>query len=186
MLRFALRAVGTALPLRGVNTAMSWTRYYSPGQIAYFAPEGTGWADTQGGLSTHRNIIMTGGLVGTASSGGGILASDCRALLLTDFGITDSGTLQGIEVVTEIDRVGRVIDQTLQLALAGQLIGRNLASTSTDSRQSYGGSLSQWGITTVDWQSTQFGLVIDLSPNLEIPSNERPIIREVFVRLDLI
>lgn len=163
---------------------MAWTAYHYPRAIAYFAADGTGWVDTRGGLSTHRNIIMVDSLVGTATSSGQILASDCRALLLTDFGFdAQQGQLRGIEVETQIDRSGRVIDQTLQLAMNGELIGRNQARDSVADRQIYGSESDLWGLTTVDYASSNFGLVLDLRANAQTPSSERPILREVMIRL---
>ena len=162
---------------------MAWTRYYNPRAVAYYSESGTGWVDTQGGFSTYRNLIMVDGLVGTATSGGGIITSDARALLLTDFGIPQAaGTLGGIEVVTEIERNGRVIDQTLQL-YQGELIGENRARDSVTNLQIYGGSTDLWGTTDVNYTATDFGIVLDLRPSALLPSNERPIIRDIRLRI---
>jgi hypothetical protein len=180
-LRFALSNCAAASRL---NKHMAWTHYYSPNSIQYFAEDGTGWVDTQGGLSTHRNIIMVDQLIGVATSTGRINASDSRALLLTNFGIpVTAGTLVGIEVVTEIDRVNRVLDQTVQLAFGGQLIGENRASSVYDNNQSYGGATDLWGTEGVNYSDASFGLVLDLRPDFRMPSNERPILRELRMRL---
>jgi hypothetical protein len=163
---------------------MSWTNYHHPSQINYFAPTGTGWVDTQGGLSTYRDIIMVDGLVGNATSNGSLVLSDARSLLLTGFGFDSQPLdLKGIELVTRIERMGRVVDQTVQLSLKGRAIGRNQASDSLEDLQTYGGSQELWGTKNLDYAAEDFGLVLDLKPNPSTPSNERPIIREIMMRL---
>lgn len=163
---------------------MTWTKYYRPQTVNYFAPDGTGWADPSGGLTTVRNLIMVDHLIGNAFSRGGLVSSDCRALLLTNFGIPlQAGTVRGIELETHIERYNRVVDARVQLALAGEAVGLDLATTALDNIQVYGGQDNLWGLATVNYATADFGLILDLKPNELTPSSERPIIRDVKLRL---
>lgn len=168
---------------------MAWTNWYQPRQITYLNTDEIGYTDGDSVLDTASRLVTVEPVygVGTSASTTAVNQYGANSLLLSDFGIAESGTVQGIAVETDIVRLNRVRDNRVQFYWAGQLIGENRASTSYDQRQQYGGEDDTWGISVAfDHTSPEFGLVLDLAPHDRFPSSTRPIVRRVSVRLFLV
>lgn len=84
-------------------------------------------------------------------------------LNLSDFRITGlPNTISGIEVEVNMNRGGRITDETVQLTYQDQIIGKNYADFDLSPKKLYGGSSDLWSIqlTASEIASSDFGIKI--------------------------
>lgn len=164
---------------------MAWTDWYRPTVVNYLNTDEIGYTDGDSVLNTPRNLVSVLPLygVGTSAADSAVNSYGGNGLILSGFGITGGGTVQGIQVETDIRRLNRVKDIRVQL-WQGSLLGENRASASYDQVQRYGAAADLWGISgAVSYTDPSFGLVLDLGPHAQYPSATRPVIRTVQLRL---
>lgn len=84
-------------------------------------------------------------------------------LRLTDFRFTNfPSSLSGIQVRISINRYGRITDDTVQLCLNNQLVGKNQATLELPTTAIYGGENNLWNtnLNMTDIQNPSFGIVL--------------------------
>ena len=167
--------------------AMTITNWYRPAAVNYLNTDEIGYTDGDSVLDTPRNLISIAPLygVGTSAADSAVNVYGANSLVLSNFGIVETGTVTGIEVETNIIRLNRVRDIRVQLYQLA-LLGQNRASNSYENLQRYGGAGDVWGISgSIPYTDPEFGVVVDLGPHQQYPSSTRPIIRTVSLRLHL-
>jgi hypothetical protein len=166
---------------------MAWTQWYRPQQVAVLTQNEIDYTDGDSVLDRPSKLISVAPLygVGTSAAESAVNVYGGNSLQFSGFGITESGTVLGIEVETHVLRLNRICDSVVQLYFNG-LLGKNLASDSYDSVQRYGAANNTWGISgAVPYTESGFGVVLDLAPHPRYPSSTRPVIRSVQMRLYL-
>lgn len=164
---------------------MAWTKWYTPRVVERIETNEIDFTDGDGLLDRPEGLTAVAPLygLGTSAQDSGVTRYGSNALLFRDFGFL-GGTVLGIRVRTDIVRLGRVVDRTVQLYNLG-LIGANRASKIYDQIQEYGGENDTWEVTAVDLSNPLFGVVIDLAPHPNYPSSTVPIIRSVNIQFNL-
>jgi len=118
---------------------------------------------------------------------GGLITVESTAIAFSNFGF-DIGQQQvvGVELYLHTTRNARAQDKTIKL-FAGKAVGKNLSDLEALDQHTYSGDLKEWGVNklTIDYASEDFGVVVDLQPHTEYPSNVTIYIRKVQVRLQL-
>ncbi len=165
-----------------INTRMPM-RTYTPKIIQEVQSTETGFTDGKGLLDRPFNVNSIMPVYGVATSRGGLVTSGSRSLVFRDFGITNPGTVTGIELELEITRLARVQDKTIQLWVNGSAQGRNLADLSAPDVKVYGSSTELWGVPGVNVTDPGFGFLIDLQPHTQYPSNNTVYLRKLILRL---
>ena len=93
--------------------------------------------------------------------------------------------ISGIELRLSVDRVGRISDDTVQLCLNDELIGKNTASTAVNPVKIYGGETDLWDteISIPDVMDASFGIVIRLKSHPHWPHKDTALIRAMELRI---
>jgi hypothetical protein len=88
-------------------------------------------------------------------------------------------TISGIVFRLNLDRGGRVFDETIQLTYNNELIGENRCLRTVDPVQTYGGPTDTWTVESLDSiiQDPSFGIVIRLRSHPDWPHKTTPILR---------
>lgn len=164
---------------------MAWTKWYSPSLVTRIETDQTDFTDGSGLLDRPAGLTAVAPLYGLSNEGldGRVIPSGSNAVLFSDFGFV-GGTVVGVRVRTDIVRLGRVADRTVQLYNSG-LIGENRAGELYEQVQEYGGPADLWGVDSAPWDSAEFGVVIDLTAHPRYPSSTVPIIRAVTISFNL-
>jgi hypothetical protein len=112
-------------------------------------------------------------------------------------------TILGVELALNIQRAGRIEDLIIQLTLAGNLIGDNLASTINPVQSNmytgdnvpsvpvgdiniYGGSTNMWGttgLTAANISDTTFGVVVSFKSNQIYPHTDIAYLSQASIRV---
>lgn len=145
-------------------------------QIAYSNPS-----------NSARDLVSNTPLLGLHLGVRSLLIQDGNMLLFSGFGfeLPLNSVVQGIEVQLHCQRLSRIQDSVVQLYYQ-QLLGSNRAADQAEDLQRYGGAEDSWDVdSTVDWQSPNFGVAVDLQPHRTIPSGNTAIIYSVDMRLYL-
>lgn len=161
---------------------MAWTKWLLPRAVERLETDQIDFTDGDTVLDRTTNLVSVLPVygVGTSASDTAVSTYGSNSLLFRDFGF-GGGTVLGVEVETNIVRLSRVRDRTVQL-WSGALIGVNRASENYDQIQRYGGLDDIWGTTGTDFTSSGFGVVVDLQPHPQYPSSTTVIIRSVQIR----
>jgi hypothetical protein len=160
-----------------------WTSWHQATRITETQLDQIGYADGQGLLDQPRNLITVLPLRGIHTGTGALIIEQARALKFDCFNFSITGTVMGIELRLNTQRLSRIQDNVIQLS-TDQLLGENRAVDSAEDLQHYGSASDMWGInSTVDFNSDLFGVVVDLQPHKTIPSNNPAIIYTLDLRL---
>ena len=154
-------------------------KIYSPKTIQELASDAVGFTDGQGPLDNPLNVNSQGSVVAVATSRGGLRVLGSRTLVYTGFNIGSTGTVTGIELELSVTRLSRIQDKIVQLWYQGAPIGLNRANLAADDVQRYGASDDLWDIDTVDFSDPSFGVVVNLQPHTQYPSNNLIYLREL-------
>lgn len=161
-----------------------WTTWRTASRVEEINQGQISYTDGSGPLDATTNIITVRPARGNYSTRG-LVTEEPNGLIFSNFGFDVSGSVIGVELRLETQRLSRIQDRTIQLHYNG-LLGQNQARDLAEDSQVYGSADSLWGIESFDqWSSADFGVVIDLQPNIYIPSNNPVIIRSVSLRLNL-
>ena len=88
--------------------------------------------------------------------------------------------------ILKIWALSRIEDSVVQLHYQ-QLLGSNRAAELAQDLQVYGAAADLWDVdASVDWNSVDFGVAVDLQPHRTIPSGNRAIIYSVEMRLNIV
>ena len=95
-------------------------------------------------------------------------------LWCTNYNFSNIGTVLGIELNLQTQRLGRIQDYVISLLYNGEIIGNNYANYFAENSQIYGGPNDMWGtnITSVMVQDSSFGVIIGLGPNKRTPHSD--------------
>lgn len=109
-------------------------------------------------------------------------------LYLTQFNISSAAipaSISGLEVELNMNRGGRITDDTIQLLYNGNLIGENRADFDLSPKKLYGGVTDLWGITpTISLlTNSTFGVAVRFQSHPSWPHNEYPRIDYIRVRI---
>ena len=107
-------------------------------------------------------------------------------LSLTGFNLINiPASITGLEVAIEMNRGGRITDETIQLAYNGQLIGNNKANGSLDPYKIYGDATDLWGVnlTNVLLNDPNFGIILRFQSHPRWPHKTSPLIDAVEIRI---
>ena len=88
-------------------------------------------------------------------------------------------TISGIAFRFNVNRGGRVFDDTIQLTYNGGLIGENKCVRTVDPVQVYGGATDLWNVDNISSliQDSSFGITIRLKSHPDWPHKTTPILR---------
>lgn len=94
-------------------------------------------------------------------------------------------SVAGIQLRISINRNGRISDDTIQLCLDQQLIGKNQASLELDQIAVYGGENTLWNtnITMSDVQKSTFGVVLRFKSHPSWPHKSSALIDAVQLKV---
>lgn len=120
------------------------------------------------------NLSSLEPVVGVAVSQGGLRTVESTALVFSGFGI--SGTVTGLDLELSVNRLARIQDKTIQLWVNGAAHSANLADLDAGNRHIY-----SWRGLDLTWQS-DYGVIIDLRPHSQYPSNNLVTVRSVRLR----
>lgn len=107
-------------------------------------------------------------------------------LVFKDFNVPNYTTIQGIEVLVEIRRRGRISDYIVQLHNNENEIGLNLAEPTMprDDVSVYGSSTELWGNNSLpDLTDSNFGVLLQVGPHPLYPGKDPAIIDKVAIRI---
>lgn len=121
---------------------------------------------------------------GVATSRGPLVQRGSRSLIFTGFNFPTGLTVLGIELELVVDRLARVQDRVIQLWF-NQPIGLNKRNLLSENRQLYGGGSDLWSLPEGfnSWSAPNFGVIIDLQPHTEYPSNNLVYFRSLSLSL---
>lgn len=121
----------------------------------------------------------------TISGINGILYRNAtNQLWTTGYNFQNTGTITGIEVIVNCQRLARVQDYVIQLCLNGELIGENKASLSVADFKTYGSETDLWDTElTADNLNDTFGVVVSLQSNIQYPHRDLAYIDQVAIRV---
>jgi hypothetical protein len=112
--------------------------------------------------------------------------SNYAALLyFTDFNFNVSGTVQGVELEFQSQRLSRINDKIVQLVYNNELIGKNQKLEIAENRQTYGSAMLTWDaeLNPTIINSNTFGVAIQLEANKTTPFSELAYIDYVRLRV---
>lgn len=109
-------------------------------------------------------------------------------LYLTQFNIPSAvipSPVNGIEVEINMNRGGRITDETIQLLYNGNFVGENQANFDLSPKKLYGGSLDLWGISPTNsiLTNSTFGVGVRFQSHPSWPHNEYPRIDYIRLRI---
>jgi hypothetical protein len=93
--------------------------------------------------------------------------------------------ISGIEVKLSMNRFGRIMDDTIQLTLAGSLIGENKTDMSLDPIKVYGGATEMWqtNVSKAYISDPTFGVVLRFKSHPRWPHRSSALIDAVELRI---
>ena len=168
---------------------MTTTNYIIPGNVAEHSEEGgIAWNHIRGSIGdgagwscaiTNKELHTIPGLWQER------FASKTNQLWFTDFNFPSAGTIQGIEVQFNVQRLDRLQDYIVRLCLNGELIGDNIATPDIIDLKTYGSSTNLWStsLTMADVADASFGVAISLRSNVTIPHKDLGNINQVAMRV---
>lgn len=107
-------------------------------------------------------------------------------LHLSNFNLFDiPDVISGVEVVIDMNRRGRVTDDTIQLRYNNEFIGENLADFKLDMQKTFGNSTDLWGaiLTREMVSDPSFGVGIRFQSHPQWPHVDSPTINYVKLRV---
>lgn len=117
-------------------------------------------------------------------------------LELTGFNFTNlPETISGISVIINMNRGGRIVDETIQLTYQGELIGNNRPAGTTDPRTgasllapitNYGGANDTWGIVNLTLDvitDPSFGITVRYQSHPHWPHKTSPTLRSIQLQI---
>lgn len=107
-------------------------------------------------------------------------------LFLTNFNLIDiPDVISGIEVVIEMQRKGRITDETIQLRHNNQFIGLNKADFKLDLTKKYGSETDTWGANLTKEMVTDpsFGVGVRFQSHPSWPHRDSPLIYYIKLRV---
>ena len=162
---------------------MTWTLWKQPRKTQELESDEISFADPARGV-----IVSSKPVSGVSDFYGGLITRESTAIAFKDFGfdLSEEDTVIGVELFLHATRNGRTQDKTITIFM-NKPIGTNLADLTAEDKHTYSGGLETWKIAsaTMDYNSENFGVIIDLQPHTEFPCNELVYIRKVQVRLQL-
>lgn len=107
-------------------------------------------------------------------------------LALSEFNVIDlPETISGIEVEINMNRQGRITDDTIQLRYNNQFVGENKANFNLDPNKTYGSNTDLWGASW-DYSTItdpSFGIGVRFQSHPSWPHNAYPKIDYIRVRV---
>jgi hypothetical protein len=156
-----------------------WTNWHFPNQLNQLETTQIDYTDGSGILDHPRDIVTVKPVVGNATSNGSLVLKEANSVVFKSYGFAvDSSLVTSVEIQLSVARVSRIQDRAIQLYM-NEPIGENLADVTAGDIHVY----TSPAIVGVDYNSVNFGCVIDLAPHRLIPSNNSIIIRTVGIRL---
>jgi hypothetical protein len=192
-IKYVVLRCKSALPqatswLRGpshlININM-WSSWKSPTNIQHWTDTGSEFTDGDGVLDTTSNFVSSTSLYGVSMNyEEAVNTYGTKGLVFTGFGFdTDSTGIISVEVEIKVDRLARIVDERVQL-WRSELIGSNVADTSTENTKTYSGDLGAfWGAENIDPGAAEFGVLLDFAPRSDMPSSNRLVFRSVRMRV---
>jgi hypothetical protein len=162
-----------------------WSKWKTPANIQHWTDAGTDFTDGNGILDKTSNFISSTSLYGISMNyEDEVNTYGTKGLVFTGFGFdTDSTGITKVEVEIVADRVARIVDERVQL-WNSELVGSNVADTSTENRKTYTGDLgAYWGVENIDPGAAEFGVLLDFAPRSDMPSSNRLVFRTVRMRV---
>lgn len=107
-------------------------------------------------------------------------------LKLTNFNFQNMPSqLSGIEVKLDMNRGGRITDETIQLCFSDNLVGDNKADRDLHPKKIYGGENDTWNsqLTLANIQNSSFGVILRFQSHPNFPHKCRPFIDAVQIRI---
>lgn len=190
---------------------MTTTPFYVPSQIAQVTnfnsvtgQPSIDWQHSELAINTNSYAVTKSGLYTISGLWMEKFRSETSELWCTGLRIPEQGgTISGIEVQLNVQRVARVQDLVVQLTLGGELIGENRASdinpvqsnmytgdydiapTPINDYNIYGGPMDMWGteLSPSDIVDTSFGIVISFQSNNVMPHRDLVYVDQLAVRV---
>ncbi len=158
-----------------------WTAWHSPLSLTQLETNQISYTDGSGILDTPRDITTIKPVVGNSVTGGGLITTEANSVLFKSFAFAvGSATVQQVQIRLTVSRVSRIQDRVIQLHYITPQ-GTNLADLAAGDEHVY----THAAVPGIDYNSTDFGCVIDLAPHLHYPSANNIVIRSVHMRLML-
>ena len=159
-------------------------RTYSPRTVEPIVNSEVAFTDGVEPLDQVSNIVTTAPILAVAtSSSRSLLATGSQSLIFRDFGIPSNATVVGIELLLTVTRLARIQDRQVQLCVAGAAQGENRAVATAEDSHVYGAADDLWGTASIQFDDPQFGVIIDLQPHAQYPSNNTVYLRSVSLRV---
>jgi hypothetical protein len=159
-------------------------RTYSPRIVEPIVNSEVAFTDGVEPLDQVSNIVTVAPILAVAtSSSRSLLATGSQSLIFRDFGIPSNAAVVGIELLLTVTRLARVQDRQIQLCVAGHAQGENRAVSTAEDSHVYGAADDLWGTAGIQFHNPQFGVIIDLQPHAQYPSNNTVYLRSVVLRV---
>jgi hypothetical protein len=141
------------------------------------------FTDGRGPLDQVSNISTLQPVYAVATSRGPLATRGSQSLLFSNFGITDTATVLGIELELSVSRLARIQDNVIQLWYRGSAQGQNKANLAAEDLQLYGGATDLWGTKNISVTDPSFAVMIDLQPHTQYPSSNTVYLRSLSIRI---
>lgn len=159
-----------------------YTAWHTPQSLTQLETDQVNYSDGAGVLDDPQLVHTVRPVVGNAQSNGTLVTQEANSLLFKQFGFAvNSAAVTQVQIRLTVARLSRIQDRTIQLYSNG-LVGENLADVAAGDVHVYTAPAP----LGVDYNTPDFGCVIDLAPHRLIPSNNSIIIRDVSMRLLLL
>lgn len=156
-----------------------WTAWHSPSTLTQLETDSISYTDGFGALDNPQQLTSLAPVVGNSRTGGGLITTEVNSVLYKGFAFAiGSATVQQVEIRLQVSRLSRIQDRTIQLYY-NVAQGENLADLSAEDSHVYNTAAP----SGIDYNSMDFGCVIDLAPHRYYPSNNTIVIRDVSMRL---
>ena len=156
---------------------------YRPRTILQVPSEEIAFTDGDAILDSTQDLNTVQPVYAVATSSGRLAAHGSQSLIFKNFGITVDTTVLGIELLLHVDRLARVQDRTIQLVYNGSTVGSNQADLTAANLHVYGSPTDLWSTTDIDFSGAEFGVLIDLQPHTQYPSNNLVYLRTVELKV---
>ena len=190
---------------------MTTTPFYAPSNIAQVenfnsvtGQPSINWKHSELAINTNSYAVTESGLYTISGLWMEKFRSETSELWCTGIPFPQQeGTISGIEVQLNVQRVARVQDLVIQLTLGGELIGENRASDINPVQSNmytgdydltpipinnyniYGSPTDMWGteLTSADINDGTFGVVISFQSNSVMPHRDLVYVDQLAVRV---
>jgi len=162
---------------------MTWTKWKQPTKTQLLELDEVSF----NGSSPSRGLVSNKPISAVSNYFGGLYTVESSAIVFTDFGFdVNNQDVEYIELYLHVSRLGRTQDKTISLFM-DKKIGKNQSDLEAADEHTYTGGLEEWKIAsaTMDYNSPEFGVIIDLQPHTQYPSNVTVYLRKIAVRLKL-